>query len=92
MKSYEITNVIRESSHSLIDETKSTIKEILGRFSVEVSAEEDWGSKKLWHKIEGEESGFFSHLKCKASPDAIKKIEHEFLLNQNILRSLVVRI
>ncbi|MCE9500068.1 MAG: 30S ribosomal protein S6 [Leptospira sp.] len=92
MKSYEITAVIRETPHSLIDETKTAIKDILGRHSVEVSAEEDWGSKKLWHKIEGEETGFFNHLKCTAAPDTIKKIEHEFLLNQNILRSLVVRI
>ncbi|EMO27442.1 putative ribosomal protein S6 [Leptospira interrogans serovar Bataviae str. HAI135] len=57
-----------------------------------VTAEEDWGQRKLWHPIQHEEQGIFHHYKCSADPNAIEKVEKEFLINQNILRSMVVRL
>jgi small subunit ribosomal protein S6 len=72
------------------EETKNTVKDILKKYSVEITGEEDWGQKKLWHKINGYESGAFYHLRCKAEPKIIANLENEFKLNQNILRSLIV--
>ncbi|HMV45073.1 MAG TPA: 30S ribosomal protein S6 [Leptospiraceae bacterium] len=91
MRAYEITSIIVEGSQSIIDETKKAIKDILTKYSAEVTSEEDWGIKKLWYSISGHESGFYSHIKCKADAKTIEKIEREFMLNQNILKSLVIR-
>jgi small subunit ribosomal protein S6 len=90
MRAYEITNILINEG-SLVEETKKQIKEILSKFSAEITAEEDWGQKTLWHRIRGYETGFFTFLKCKAKPETIKEIEREFHLNQNILRSLIVK-
>lgn len=90
MRAYEITSVLVEGGN-LIEETKKEIKDIFSKFSVEITSEEDWGQKKLWHKIRGYETGFYTYFKCNAKPETIKLIEREFHLNQNILRSLVVR-
>ncbi|MBE7413414.1 MAG: 30S ribosomal protein S6 [Leptospiraceae bacterium] len=89
MKNYEVTAVLKEGS-SIVEETKNAIKDILSRNSAEISSEEDWGSKKIWHKINGQETGFFAHWKCKANPAKVAQIKAELLLNENILRSLVV--
>ncbi len=88
MRTYEITNIIREG---VVEETKSAIKEILSKHSITIQNEEDWGSKKLWHPAGQSEHGHFTMLKCQGNPGEISKIEHEFKLNTNILRSLVVR-
>lgn len=90
MRTYEITTLLREGQN-LVEETKATIKEILTKNSVEITLEEDWGQKKLWHEKDSSEYAFFTFIKCNAEPSTIKKIEHEFKLNQNILQSLIVR-
>jgi small subunit ribosomal protein S6 len=92
MRAYEITNVILDNPHSITEETKSDIKNILQKFSVEIDSEEDWGQKKLWHKIRGNETGFYHFLKCKADPKIIAELENQFKLNQNILRSLIIQV
>ncbi|TGN18175.1 30S ribosomal protein S6 [Leptospira idonii] len=88
MRNYEITNIIREGA---VEETKSAIKDILSKHTVTIQNEEDWGSKRLWHPIGQDEQGHFTLIKCQGSPSEISKIEHEFKLNVNILKSLVIR-
>ncbi len=92
MLNYEITAILKEESQNLLDETKAAIKETLNRYSVEIVSEEDWGQKKLWHRINGQEMGFFTNIKCKAAPTSIAKIEHDFKINQNILRAMVCKL
>ncbi len=91
MREYEITAVIKEGSQPLIDETKNAIKSILGKYSGEITSEEDWGQKRIWHPINGENTGFFTHIKCKLETSSITGIEKDFRLNQNILRSMIAR-
>ncbi len=91
MRAYEITSILAEGSQSIIDETKKAIQDILAKYSAEITSEEDWGIKKLWYAIAGHESGFYTHIKCKAEAKSIEKIEREFLLNQNILKALVIK-
>ncbi|GBF48734.1 30S ribosomal protein S6 [Leptospira ryugenii] len=88
MRNYEITNILREGA---VDEGKSAVKDILSKHAVTIQNEEDWGSKRLWHPIGQEEQGHFTFTKCQGSPAEIAKIEHEFKLNPNILKSLVIR-
>lgn len=92
MRDYELTAILKEGSQSLIDETKNAIKTILSKYSAEITSEEDWGQKKIWHPINGQEHGFFTHLKCKMEASSIVNIEGEFKINQNILRTMIVRL
>jgi small subunit ribosomal protein S6 len=91
MRTYEITSILTEGSQAVIDETKKSIQDILKKYSAEITSVEDWGNKKLWYAIGGHESGFYTHIKCKAEAKSIEKIEREFLLNQNILKALVIK-
>jgi small subunit ribosomal protein S6 len=88
MNTYEITNIVREGS---VEDVKKSLSDIFQKHSITVSSQEDWGSKRLWHHIDGQETGFYVFSRCKAEPSSISKIEREFHLNQNILRSMVIR-
>jgi small subunit ribosomal protein S6 len=88
MRNYEITAVYRTNA---VEESKNSFKEILSKHSVNVQAEEDWGNKRLWHHVDGEENGYYNHFKCTAEPTAIVKIENEAKLNLNILKAMVIR-
>jgi small subunit ribosomal protein S6 len=91
MRSYELIAILKESQ-AVIEETKTAIKDIMSKYSAEVSSEEDMGSKKLHHRIGQAEHGYFFYLKFNVAPDVVAKIEHEFKINQNILRALIVRL
>ena len=78
MRAYEITSIIAEGSQSLIDETKKAIQDILTKYSAEITSEEDWGIKKLWYAIAGHESGFYTHIKCKADAKSIERLSVNF--------------
>ncbi|MDX1959177.1 MAG: 30S ribosomal protein S6 [Leptospiraceae bacterium] len=90
MRAYEITAILLDKG-TIVEETKTSIKEILTKYSVEITSEEDMGQKKLWHTIGGNETGYFTYIKCKAEPSSIAKLVGEFKLNQNILKSLIVK-
>jgi len=92
MRAYEITNILLDHPQAVTEETKTTIREILKKFSVEITGEDDWGQKKLWHRIGNQETGSFFHIRCNAEPKVIANLENEFKLNQNILRSLVIKV
>ncbi|MBK6608006.1 MAG: 30S ribosomal protein S6 [Leptospiraceae bacterium] len=78
MRAYEITSIIAEGSQSLIDETKKAIQDILTKYSAEITSEEDWGIKKLWYAIAGHESGFYTHIKCKADAKSTRRLKRNF--------------
>jgi len=89
MRNYEITAIIKENA---VEETKNTIKEIFAKNSVDVTAEEDWGSKTVWQPINHIPTGFFAHYKCSVKDTSvIASLENEFKLNQNIMRSMISR-
>lgn len=89
MRQYEITAVYRSNA---VEETKNAFKETLAKHSVSITSEEDWGTKKLWHHVDGQENGFFNFFKCQAEPSVIEKIENEAKINQNILKAMVIRV
>lgn len=89
MRNYEITTVYRTTA---IEEAKNSFKEALAKHSVQIIQEEDWGTKKLWHPVDGQEYGYFHYIKCNAEPATIAKIENEAKINQDILKHMVVRI
>lgn len=90
MRAYEITAILKEGG-TLVEDSKKAIKEILTKHSAEITGEEDMGQRKLWHRIGNHEYGHFALIKFNGIPSSIKQIENELFLNQNILRSLIVR-
>ncbi|PJZ70233.1 30S ribosomal protein S6 [Leptospira perolatii] len=89
MRNYEITTITRANAK---ESAKNEVTDLFNKHSISVTAEEDWGQKKLWHPIHHQDYGVFTHFKVNADPTAIDKVEHEFKLNQNVLRSMIVRL
>ena len=90
MRNYEVTTVLREGKS---EETKKTVKEILEKHNAKISSEEDWGTKKLFHPVKHNETGFFSYLKCTIEdPSTISAIEKDFRINQDILKSMIIKV
>ena len=90
MRNYEITAILKGNA---VEETKNTLKEILSKNSIKITSEEDWGNKPLWHEMNKETAGNFAHYKCEVEdPSVLAAVENDFRLNQNILRSMIIRL
>ncbi len=89
MRNYEITTITRSTAKEV---AKTEVIEIFKKHSINVTAEEEWGQKKLWHPIKHQDYGVFTHFKVSAEQSALDNVERDFGLNQNLLRSMIVRL
>lgn len=57
-----------------------------------VKKDEYWGLKTLTYKIKKNRKGHYSLLNLDAPPAAIKEMERNMLLNEDILRFMTIRV
>jgi small subunit ribosomal protein S6 len=90
MRSYDLVIVVRSS---LKDEEKKklidTIKSLLE--GVKFTKEEEWGQKPLAYSIKKEQAGYYYFLKFESEASVPAGFEQKLLLNENILRHLLLR-
>ncbi len=89
MNNYELTVILRNSNP---ESSKEKIRETLLKHNINITGEDEWGTKKLAYEIDKEKEGFYILLNIEASPDSIKKINSDFNLNTEILRFLFVKL
>ena len=89
MRKYEITAAVKDDQVSLYTEQ---IKKIFEEYSIKIDKEENWGSKKLWHPVRHISSATYIHFLCEMSPKIVSDLEYSFKINENILKSLVVKV
>jgi ribosomal protein S6 len=92
MKTYETVLIVKPQLTdgevaAFVDKAKAFITSSNG----EVVSEEKLGRRRFSHDIVKNREGFYLYLKFKAEPSFIKTWNDNVKINQNILRSLVVK-
>lgn len=90
MRTYELVVVMKPSLNEadrkkLLDTVKAWLPD------VKVTKEEDWGSKALKYRIKKELTGHFYDFKLETEGKVPQDFEKRVLLQDNILRHLLVR-
>ncbi|MCA9902926.1 MAG: 30S ribosomal protein S6 [Anaerolineae bacterium] len=92
-RAYEVTFIVRidideATLNGTIDQVRNWIEtDELGQ----VMKIDRWGRRKLAYEIEKQREGFYVLMESQIEPQAIKELERNINLSQNILRYLVVR-
>ncbi len=90
-KLYETTVVINGSlEESLIEETLEKIKTTISSLDCELKSVMDQGRKQLAYPINDITTGYYVHIEFMSEGEAIKEIERQYRLNENIIRYLTV--
>ncbi|MCC6613620.1 MAG: 30S ribosomal protein S6 [Anaerolineae bacterium] len=92
-RAYEVTFIVR------IDVDEATLNGTVDQVRNWIEAEElgqvmkidRWGRRKLAYEIDKQREGYFVLMESQIEPQAIKELERNINLSQNILRYLVVR-
>lgn len=92
MKKYELMFIVKptieekevkavyESMVNLLKDQKATILE-----------QKEMGQKQLAYEIKKHNLGYYFYLLIESTPEAIKEFERVALINENILRNLIVK-
>jgi len=90
---YETTFIVNASlEDTQIDAVASHIQEVITRNGGEITAVNRWGRKRLAYTIKKKNNGFYVNLEFNALGPVIGQLEHTFLLDENILRFLTIRL
>ena len=89
MNNYELTVILRNKNSEAL---KEKVKEILTKFNVTITEEAHWGNRRLAYEIDGDREGFYFFAYVQTSPDMVEKVTTELRLNQDILRTMFVKI
>ena len=91
MKKYELMTIYPIEDEKFKDGTEK-VKAVLAQFGASVEKEESYGDRDLAYEIGKNKRGRFVLFIVKANPAKIVDINTQFRLNNNLLKSLFVKI
>jgi len=93
MALYEITFVARQDlSTQDVDKLTDAFSTLVTEQGGKVIKKEYWGLRTLAYKINKNRKGHYVHLGVEASGDTVKELRRKFGINEDIIRSLSVRV
>ena len=91
--SYELMYIVRPT---LDEQALVTVNERVYKFITaaggEILKREDWGKRRLAFPIAKFTEGFYSVLQIKLAPTAVRNLERNLQLTEEVLRYLVTRV
>ncbi len=94
MKKYEVMFIVRpDLEEATIKETAATMKSLLEEKGAKVVEEKDMGQRELAYEIKKHNTGYYFYLVVESdNSDATVEFDRVALINENIIRHLIVRI
>jgi len=88
-KSYSGLFILDPEQEGSIDELKNKISVVVSDNSGNISAENMLGKKRLAYPIKKKTEGIYYEVVFTALPDSISRMMKQFLINTDILRTLI---
>lgn len=93
MPIYESTFIVRQDiSSQEVKKVTSSFTEIIEKFQGKILKEESWGLRNLAYKIKKNRKGSYVFLIFEASAEALKELRYRYLMNENVIRELTIRV
>jgi small subunit ribosomal protein S6 len=87
---YEIMFIL-SNQENLYQASLEHIKSIFSTHKIEIESEDDLGVKELAYEIQKHRDGHYHLFHVQAPRKALKELDHDLRLQEDILRFLVVR-
>ena len=82
----------QDAAPAQVDALTEQYKALLAANGGKVTKTEYWGLKSLTYRIKKNRKGHYSLLAIDAPPAAVKEMERQLSLNEDVLRTLTVRV
>ena len=90
---YETTFIINASiEDSQIESLINHTQELITSNGGEIAAINKWGRKRLAYAIDKKNNGYYVNIEFNAPGPLLGRLEHSFLLDENVLRFLTIHL
>ncbi len=90
MNTYELTLITANKTE--MKEIVTLVKEFVKKAKGEIKSEDEWGEKTLAYPIKKNKTGLYMHYVIDLPPEEQPKLVAELRIQENLLRSLFVRV
>ena len=88
---YETTFIVNAGlDDPLIDAIVDKVQEVITKNNGEIMELAKWGRKRFAYPIKKKNNGFYVVIEFKSSGDLVARLERHFLLEENIIRFLII--
>ena len=92
MRAYETTFILAPSLDAEgFQREVDAIKGVITSNGGEITAEKEWGRRRLAYPIQDQSEGIYHILRFSLEPKQLPKLDRHFKLNENVMRALVIR-
>ncbi len=93
MALYEHIFMVRQDvSSSQVDALTQQFKSILEEHGGSVGKTEYWGVRTLAYRVKKNRKAHYTHLNLDAPPAAVKEMERQMSINDDVIRTLTIRV
>lgn len=92
MSNYELTFILRPSDEATLTAAQERIATQVKNAGGEIAARNDWGRRRLAYPIQKIHDGYYTTLYVALPGAAVRSLERLLKLNDQVLRSLFVRV
>lgn len=93
MRKYEIMFIVKATIESAdVKKTAESFKKLLTDNKAKVSEFKELGEKKLAYPIKKQINGYYFLAVVEASPEAINEFDRKALIDENMLRHLIIKL
>lgn len=92
MRKYELITILKNSDTALLDDYKKSLREVLKKHNIEVSKEEEWGTRNVHHELEGSGTGFFMVSNCIMDPARVSDLKRDLHITDGVMRHMIKRV
>lgn len=90
---YETTVIINAALEDpQVESVITRVQELITRNSGAIEAVNRWGRKRLTYPIKKKNNGFYLNIEFRAPGTIVKALEHAYLLDEQILRFLTIKL
>lgn len=92
MKEYEVTVLLHPDLEIDLDAPLNKVREIVTSNGGEITAEDNWGKRRLAYRINNEDFAVYVFFEAKIPAESVKKIDSLFNITDEVLRHLIVSV
>lgn len=89
MRKYELITIIKNTDSAALDNYKKSLREVLKKHNIEVSKEEEWGTRNVHHELDGATTGFFMVSNCIMEQAKVAELKRDLHITEGILRHMI---
>lgn len=92
MNKYEIAVLYHPDLEIDLEKAAQKVTKIITDNGGKVTADDNWGKRKLAYKIKGNEHAVYVFYTADLPPEAVRKIENSLNITDEVIRFLITRI